>query len=345
MASILRTTVIFSLTMLVAACSTSQQSKRESLGDENYLNTAKLQEIKGSSGITLPLPYSDYSIPTNEMPGALGKAVDIRPPDQLIPSIRGIRVQSEGNSGIIVFDFSLKQELPLLIEQTLAANKQNISSRPDTNTFITDWIEWKRGDEDIPYKARYEISIKDTGYQRAISVKLGDIRHQTDETVMDNIQIHRYTVAMLNSLISGMETIMTQQFKEQQASSQDALQVTTATDETGLPLLIVRGSYRQVWQRLPEALAKIGMTVSESNQSHGTMKLKYRALNTESLNAMNATNPGLDKSDYSLQVGDLDNRTSLQFRSKTGQPLGEKENIALQTLMQAAFNQNMVKGE
>ena len=227
--------------------------------------------------------------------------------------------------------------MPTIIKQSLEVNKQAISARPDSNTFITDWIEWKRGDETVSYKARYEISIKDTGYQPAISVRLGDIRHETDATVMDKVQIHRYTIAMINSLINGMEFVLEQHDKKQQRTSTNTLLVTSSTDEAGLPILIVRGAYRQVWQRLPEALAKIGMTVGDANQSHGTMSLKYRSLSSAALDSLGVNDPALDKSDYSLQVGDLDNRTSLQFRSKAGQPLSENANKALQALMQAAF--------
>ncbi|MDN6020407.1 MAG: outer membrane protein assembly factor BamC, partial [Enterobacterales bacterium] len=47
--------------------------------------------------------------------------------------------------------------------------------------------------------------------------------------------------------------------------------------------------------------------------------------------------PELKEGDYKIQVGDLDNRTSLQFLDSKGAPLSQSQNDALVSVFQAAF--------
>ncbi|HAU8453978.1 TPA: outer membrane protein assembly factor BamC, partial [Salmonella enterica subsp. enterica serovar Dublin] len=53
---------------------------------------------------------------------------------------------------------------------------------------------------------------------------------------------------------------------------------------------------------------------------------------------LGASDPGLASGDYKLQVGDLDNRSSLQFIDPKGHTLTQSQNDALVAVFQAAFN-------
>lgn len=52
----------------------------------------------------------------------------------------------------------------------------------------------------------------------------------------------------------------------------------SAADDTGLPMLVVRGPFNLVWQRLPAALEKVGMKVTDSTRSQGSMAVTYKPL-------------------------------------------------------------------
>ncbi len=56
------------------------------------------------------------------------------------------------------------------------------------------------------------------------------------------------------------------------------MDVQSAADDTGLPMLVVRGPFNLVWQRLPAALEKVGMKVTDSTRSQGSMAVTYKPL-------------------------------------------------------------------
>lgn len=102
----------------------------------------------------------------------------------------------------------------------------------------------------------------------------------------------------------------------------------SAADDTGLPMLVVRAPFNPVWQRLPGALEKVGMKVTDSTRSQGSMALTYKPLSDSSWQELGARDPQLVSGDYKLQVGDLDNRSSLQFIDPKGHTLTQSQNDA-----------------
>lgn len=56
------------------------------------------------------------------------------------------------------------------------------------------------------------------------------------------------------------------------------MDVQSAADDTGLPMLVVRGPFNAVWQRSPAALEKVGMKVTDSTRSQGNMAVIYKPL-------------------------------------------------------------------
>lgn len=71
-----------SLVLLLAACSSDSRYKRQVSGDESYLDAAPLAELHAPAGMILPIMTGDYVIPVTKGSGAVGKALDIRPPAQ-----------------------------------------------------------------------------------------------------------------------------------------------------------------------------------------------------------------------------------------------------------------------
>ncbi|STE66723.1 lipoprotein [Escherichia coli] len=69
-----------SLVLLLAACSSDSRYKRQVSGDEAYLEAAPLAELHAPAGMILPVTSGDYAIPVTNGSGAVGKALDIRPP-------------------------------------------------------------------------------------------------------------------------------------------------------------------------------------------------------------------------------------------------------------------------
>lgn len=144
---------------------------------------------------------------------------------------------------------------------------------------------------------------------------------------------------MLNAIIEGLDKVRTDSESSQASRKVGTLDVQSGSDDTGLPLLIVRAPYAVVWERLPAALEKVGMKVTDRSRPQGTVSVTSKSMSSSSWDALGAKDPELPEGDYKLQVGDLDNRSSLQFLGPKGRTLTQAQNDALVAVFQAAFSQ------
>ena len=327
-----------SLVLLLAACSSDSRYKRQVSGDEAYLDAAPLSELHAPAGMILPLQTGDYNIPVAASTGAVGKALDIRPPAQPLALVSGARTQFNGDTSTLMVENSRSGSLWAQVVSIVQAKNYTITKRDDAGqTLNTDWVEWNRLDEDQQYRGRYQISVKPQGYQQAVVVKLVNLE-QAGKPVSDPASLQRYSTSMLNVISSGLDSNATNAQNAAQRSAGATFDVQSAADDTGLPMLVVRAPFNMVWQKLPAALEKVGMKVTDSTRSQGSMAVTYKPLSDSSWQELGASDPQLVSGDYKLQVGDLDNRSSLQFIDPKGHTLTQSQNDALVAVFQAEFN-------
>jgi len=327
-----------SLVMLLAACSSDSRYKRQVSGDESYLEAAQLAELHAPAGMILPVENGDYHIPVTNGSGAVGKGLDIRPPAQPLALVTGARTQFTGDTATLLVENGRSGSLWPQVASILAAQNYTIAKRDDASqTLTTDWVQWNRLDEDQQYRGRYQISVKPQGYQQAVVVKLVNLE-QADKPVADAASLQRYSAEMMNVISAGLEKNATDAQNASQNRRTATFDVQSAADDTGLPMLVVRGPFNQVWQRLPGALEKAGMKVTDSTRSKGSMAVTYKPQSDGTWQELGARDPGLAAGDYKLQVGDLDNRSSLQFIDPKGHTLTQSQNDALVAIFQAAFS-------
>lgn len=327
-----------SLVMLLAACSSDSRYKRQVSGDESYLDAAPLAELHAPAGMILPVQNGDYTIPVANGSGAVGKALDIRPPAQPLALVSGARTQFTGDTATLMVENGRNSTLWPQVVSILQGKNYSIDKRDDaTQTLTTGWVDWNRLDEDQQYRGRYQISVKPQGYQQAVVVKLVNLE-QAGKPVADAASLQRYSTEMLNVISSGLDKTATDAQNAAENRSVSTLNVQSAADDTGLPMLVVRGPFNVVWQRLPSVLEKVGMKVTDSTRSTGSIAVTYKPLSDSNWQELGARDPGLASGDYKLQVGDLDNRSSLQFIDPKGHTLTQSQNDALVAAFQAAFN-------
>ena len=80
------------------------------------------------------------------------------------------------------------------------------------------------------------------------------------------------------------------------------------------------------------------MEVTDSNRSQGSLNVTYKAPGSGTWDEIGAKDPELPNGDYKVQVGDLDNRSSLQFIDPKGHVLTQSQNDALVAVFQGALN-------
>lgn len=334
-----------SLIMMLAACSSDQRYKRQVSGDEAYLDVSPLKALNAPAGMILPVQSGNYDVPAATLKGGVGKQLDIRPPVQPLALLSGSRTQYVGDSGTLLLENSPQnQNLWSRVVSMLQAKNIAITSRQDAGqTVTTDWVKWNRLDEDNQYQGRYQITVQQQGYQQALVVKTLGLQQQgKTDRVTDPSEIQRYNGMMMNTLIEGLDK-QDNLASSQLASRFGVLDVQSGTDDTGLSVLIVRGPYTVVWDRLPSALEKLGMKLGDRSRPQGTVAVTYKAPSSSDWDALGVKDPELKEGDYKLQVGDLNNRTSLQFIDAKGKPLTQSQNDALVAAFQSAFTKISIK--
>jgi outer membrane protein assembly factor BamC len=330
-----------SLIMLLAACSSDQRYKRQVSGDEAYLDAPPVSELKTPAGMILPLQNGTYEIPSGSLKGNVGKQLDIRPPQQPLALLNGSRTQFSGDSGTVLLENTPQnRDLWNSVVKAVQQNNFKIANRDDANqTLTTDMVDWNRADEDFQYQGRYQITVQQQGYQLALIAKTLELKQQ-DKAVTSPAEIQRYNSQMLNSITASLDKVQQDEQARLENRKVGEIDVQSGADDTGLAVLIVRSSYGVVWDRLPNALAKAGMKVTDSSRPQGTLSVTYKPLNDDAWDTLGAKDPGLASGDYKIQVGDLDNRSSLQFLDPKGHALSQSQNDAMVAVMQAAFNQS-----
>lgn len=134
---------------------------------------APLAELHAPAGMILPVTSGDYAIPVTNGSGAVGKALDIRPPAQPLALVSGARTQFTGDTASLLVENGRGNTLWPQVVSVLQAKNYTITQRDDAGqTLTTDWVQWNRLDEDEQYRGRYQISVKPQGYQQAVTVKL-----------------------------------------------------------------------------------------------------------------------------------------------------------------------------
>lgn len=328
-----------SLVMLLAACSSDSRYKRQVSGDESYLDAAPLAELHAPAGMILPVENGDYNIPVTNGSGAVGKALDIRPPAQPLALVSGASTRFIGDTATLLVESGRNGNLWPQVVNIILKQNYTIAKRDDgSQTLTTDWVQWKRLDEDQQYRGRYQISVKPQGYQQAVVVKLLNLK-QAEKPVADAASLQRYSSEMMNVISAGLDKTTTDTQNVARNRSATALDVQSAADDTGLPMLVVRGPFNQIWQRLPAVLEKVGMKVTDSTRSTGSIAVTYKPLSDSNWQELGLRDPGLTSGDYKLQVGDLDNRSSMQFIDPKGHTLTQSQNDALVAIFQAAFSE------
>lgn len=331
------TVVGLSLVMLLSACSNDQRYKRQVSGDESYLKAADLSDLRAPAGMIMPLQNGDFDIPSVSSKGQVGKQLDIRPPAQTLALMNGTRSQFAGNTGTLLVDSRAGSLWPQVVDVVQAA-KFPIADRQDARqSLTTDWVQWNRADEDNQYRGRYQLSVQQQGGQQALTVKLLELQQQ-DKVVNSPVQIQRYTAQMVNAISEGLDKLETGRENAAASRSPTQIDVQSGADDTGLPNLILRAPFNVVWQRLPATMKRVGMEVTDSNRSQGSLNVTYKAPGSSTFDELGAKDPELNNGDYKVQVGDLDNRSSLQFLDPKGHPLTQSQNDALVAVFQAAFS-------
>lgn len=328
-----------SLLMNLVGCSKNQNYKHQVNNDEEYLNAVSLKALSVPPGVTLPSQSDKYEVPAIALIGRLGKDLDVRPPKKNSALLHDLYVQYNGDSSTLLLESSLQNaHIWLRVISILQAKQIAVAAREDAaQTLITDWVSWNRLDTTSQHKGRYQISVQQQNSQKVLVVKSIELKRKGKDVIESDLStIQHYNSMMINTIKEALDKQnhltnlhSTNRFRE--------LDVQSNSDKTALPMLVVHASYTVVWERLPAALEQLGMHIDDINRPNGGMSVTYTKLNRGDLSVLGVKELGLANGHYKLQVGDLNQYTSLQFIDNKGRPLTQLQNDELVSAFKFLF--------
>ncbi len=322
-----RLTLSSSLILLLAACSSDPESRRQAKQDFNYLEATTLEAFQLPEGERMPAA-SDYAIPVGEYQGGLGAEVDIRSPVQVLELIPGARTQIDADGTVTVW---------LLSEQSLnnlwdvfqrSIDRAGVEvERREPGLVETDWIEWtQEGDSEAGISSRYAVRMVTEGRRYGFRVEQIDWRKEGyDAAMSDKVSSHRYTAIMTNLITSRYDQELREEAQRVAQQQIKRIPISMGQDRSGLPVIIARASYDIFWERVPSLLGKSGFDLEGRNRSQGEIDVRFKAEDDEFWQELGVKPIRLDNRAYKIQLGDLGNRTSINVTDSTGKPIEEKD--------------------
>ena len=316
--------VVSTLAVLVlSACSSSPAQRRQAKNDFDYLNTTPLKDLQLLEDAE-PEFYKTYQIPSGQYAGGQGKAVDIRPPQQVLELIPGARV--ERRNGDITLWILKEDELEKIWQTSRGLlAKRGVSMREDTESRLeTDWLSWQTEDEESIVAARFVLEKVSSSRNQGIKISMVDWREGAQSRSVTASNKERYTTLLTNIIESRYDDERRQEMARKAEQLVKHIPISLGVDRSGLPVIIARISYALLWDKLPTLLPAMGFEIEERNQSQGTVKAKYAAPDDEFWTRIGVKPINLKSGSYTFLFGDLGNRTSINITDSKGKPIEEK---------------------
>ncbi|PXZ06086.1 outer membrane protein assembly factor BamC [Gilliamella apicola] len=187
--------------MFLVGCSNDQRYKREVDSNEDYLNAPALKSLIIPEGVSVPQEVGEYYVINNNVEGAVGKQLDIRPPVLTISTIPDAFVLYK--NGTVTFNVPVSYGIWNNIPNTL--NKQNIlvSSSDSTTIKINDAIITRK-DEQQPVNASFVVTRQMHGNAETITIVLSALTRGGENLMSQPIEVQRYVVGLFNHIMNDV---------------------------------------------------------------------------------------------------------------------------------------------
>ena len=187
--------------MFLVGCSNDQRYKREVDSNEDYLNAPALKSLIIPEGVSVPQEVGEYYVINNNVEGAVGKQLDIRPPVLTISTIPDAFVLYK--NGTVTFNVPVSYGIWNNIPNTL--NKQNIlvSSSDSTTIKINDALITRK-DEQQPVNASFVVTRQMHGNAETITIVLSALTRGGENLMSQPIEVQRYVVGLFNHIMNDV---------------------------------------------------------------------------------------------------------------------------------------------
>lgn len=322
-------TVLVSLLALtvLAGCSSAQERNQANRGFDYQDESLRIRPLLIPVGLDAPEFNNDYVVPPlseQASLGAKGAELDIRPPTQVLPLIRGSQAADEGSALWFYqqrLDQPLERELTLALESFL--NKQDLEFNKNGQGWLTDWTAADGGPE-----LRYLWQFSPDPVRRAVAVSVA-VADQRGGAALRPQGKQRAEAVMLNAFSLGYQSELTAR-----ESELDKSPIGVELDPAQGRILAAQG-YDRTWRRLVTLLPTMGFDISNRQQALGYVDVEFDGLSQGKWQELGLPALDIPEEEYRIQLGDLGNQTSIM--------INDKDRVPVSAELLGQFNKTLAK--
>ena len=330
---------ILACAVLVSACSSN--SKTEANRDFDYLQAQEVAPLVIAPGLETPEYNKRYVVPQlakSKADYALGKAIDVRPPAQILALSSLVNADDNAKVPTVWFNSKSSQDnvstqVWTLLNDFFAAKNISLAVFDSERRLAeTQWFEHgavfekfkEQVDADLQQRYRFELVKGRSQRTVGLQVKLLEHGEKVDENItvvqLSEQEQRRYSVQMLNLVNIYYEAQRVEEAAKKLKAEQ-ALNIKISSDENAYPEILLDIEFAKAWLILPDVLAKLGMTLDEEDKIAGKQTFEYEAPDADYWTDNNITAVTLEEDDYTVQIGETKGLSSLTFYDDKKQPL------------------------
>ncbi|MBL1378530.1 outer membrane protein assembly factor BamC [Zobellella sp. CGMCC 1.18722] len=309
---------------VLAGCSNPETRSQANRGFDYEGESLRSNPLLIPAGLEAPAFNNEYVVPVlseQALRGVTGRELDIRPPTQVLPLVRGSEAM-EGGSGLWFYqqrlDQPLEQELGQALEAFFAAQRAAPSR---------DGLGWQSNGRPIGNAGQqFRWQLVPDAVRRAVAVQVNLLG---GESLVQDRQ--RAESSMLNAFSLSYQRELTQQ-QELLDRSPIALEL----DQPQGRLLAADG-YDRTWKRLVTLLPQLGFKLTNRQQALGYVDVDYDGLSASKWRDLGLPELDIPEREYRIQLGDLGNQSSITLSDKDRIPVSADVLGGFATTLSAAF--------
>ncbi len=340
-------------TLLLSGCSLWPATEKTAVNEQ------RIAELKIPAGLKAPKKPGQYDLPPKVAAGVAPEQMDLRAPMQVLAVATNARVEEEEKEARVWFERSeftgdLMPYLQTNISGYFTKNTIEVS-QPKQLEWQTGWVSeyqetgwWLWKGQELTQQSKFSVQLEPRSHGRTVAVQVKLLEHKyTDETQkLTPISQRREEVHFLNRIIDHIATVELAAIREAKAKLPDVL-LTRAVNDKQEPVMLTTQPIDVAWSQLELLLEKVGLEVTDLNQSDYVYYVKYVKAEQGFWDGIwgdeDLPELPLTAGEYQLSLSKTDKGTAIKIKDKDGKVLDQSTLDAVYEVFAAAIRQGKLE--
>ena len=327
--------------------------------EKTAVNEQRIADLKIPAGLKAPKKPGQYDLPAKVAAGVTPEQMDLRAPMQVLAVATNARVEEEEKEARVWFERSeftgdLMPYLQTNISGYFTKNTIEVS-QPKQLEWQTGWVSeyqetgwWLWKGQELTQQSKFSVQLEPRSHGRTIAVQVKLLEHKyTDETQkLTPISQRREEVHFLNRIIDHIATVELAAIREAKAKLPDVL-LTRAVNDKQEPVMLTTQPIDVAWSQLELLLEKVGLEVTDLNQSDYVYYVKYVKAEQGFWDSIwgdeDLPELPLTAGEYQLSLSKTDKGTAIKIKDKDGKVLDQTTLDAVYEVFAAAIRQGKLE--